>query len=410
MLGASLIHIYLSNFGTRGILKTMSVTVQNVLDLVEDHAGANAGQQDQARKIRQINLALDYFKRKGLLPNDETIQSFYYSDDQYFYACNSDMMEELELLYNNPQLNTSDRQWEYEEYSQLLKRTGAPVNGNKWSFTTINGTRQLVLLGRNFQSGQVLDSMETIGDWVVQGDASSLELDTLDFKVGQGAFKFDATTSTGLAGINDPSISLDLQTLFEKHGYLKCWVKLPSASIDAVRLRIYVTALKYWTITVTTFDDGTAFSASTWKKVGFALDDAVKTSTPLITDTITKVEIEFDLGASFTTGTFRVDHLFTTVPDYMDFIYRNNLKGETAAGTDLATLTSVTDKIGVGEMFPDIIELVAMKAAINLWPALRGDKDFMMMYRGDLKELIKDVGMRFPRKRKNKYLPTRLLR
>jgi hypothetical protein len=389
----------------------MSVTVQDVLNLVEDQSGANAGAQDQARKIRQIGIAIDFFKRKGLLPNDESIQSFYYSDDQYFYACSSDFMEEVDLLYHNPALNTAGREWEYVDDKTLLKRLGQPPAGNKWSFTTVNGSRQLILSGQNMTRGSLLDSMESVGNWTVQGDASGLEVDGLDFQVGQGGFKFDVSAvSTGLAGVNDPSVSLDLQTLFEKHGYVKVWTKLPSASVDAVRLRLYVSALKYWTITATAFDDGSAFSANSWKKLAFALDDAVKTSTPEITDEITKVEIEFDLGASFTSGTFRVDHLFTSVPDYMDLIYRDNLKGETAAGVAISTLTDVTDKIGVGEMFPDIIELIAKRAAINLWPGLRGDKDFMMMYTQDLKDLTRDVGMRFPRRRKNKLEPTRLMR
>lgn len=389
----------------------MSVTVQDVLNLVEDYAGANTGQVDVSRKIRQISNSLSYFQRKGLLPNNEGIYSFYFSDDQFFYAVPTNFMEEMELLYNNPALNVQGREWEFEEYSRLLKRTGSPASKNKWSFTTINGTRQLVLLGSNFLKGILIDDMEEVGTWVVQGDASALAVDSLDFKVGDASLSFAVSAvSSGFAGINDPSVSLDLQTLFEKHGYIKYWVKLPSAAIDAIRLRIYTSNTKYWTITATANDDGTPFVANIWSKIGWAFDSAVKTSTPLITDDIVKIEIEVDLGAAFTTGTFRFDQIFSTIPDYMDLFYRSNAKGTNAAGTALQTLTAVTDVIGVCELFPDFDDLIARRAAINLWPQLRADKDFMVMYKEELKEMMRDIGMRFPRKRTNKFLPTRLLR
>ncbi len=114
----------------------MSTTAQDLITLIEDYAGANTGQDDQQRKLRQAGLAVQYFKRKGLLPNDEGISSFYFSDDQFFYACPSNFMEEVSLMYNNSALNTVDREWEFEEYSLLLKRSGHRSNKNKWSFTT----------------------------------------------------------------------------------------------------------------------------------------------------------------------------------------------------------------------------------------------------------------------------------
>jgi len=389
----------------------MSLTVQDVINLVDDYASSQTGQVDLARKLRQIGTSVEYFQRKGLLPNNESIDSFYFNDDQFFYAAPSDFMEEIDILYNNPDYNTASREWEFMEYSKILKRTGSARNSNKWSFTTINGSNQLVLFGQNIQRGSVIDTMEEVGMWVVQGDASSLELDNLDFKVGDGCLSFDVTAfSSGLAGINDPSVSLDFETLFEKHGYVKCWMKMPSASIDAIRLRLYTSATKYWTITATTTDDGSAFAASTWQKIGWALDNAVKTSTPLITETITKIEIEVDLGAAVTGSNFRIDHIFTTVPDYLNLLYRSNVKGTTSAGANLTAFTAVTDIIGVSTLFPDIVDLIAKRVALQLWPQLRNDKEWYVAYQADLKEMARDVGMRFPRKRTNKFVNTRLVR
>lgn len=390
----------------------MSVTLQDILNITGDYSASVTGNINLTRQIRQINLAIEYFQRKAMLPNNEGIYSFYYNADQYFYPCPPDFMEEMSLLYNNPGYNTRAREWDFLEYSLLLKRTGQPALRNQWSFTTINGINQLVLLGSNIKSGFTMDSLDQIGYWVVQGDASALAVDNLDFKVGDGALSFSvAAVSTGLAGINNANVSVDLKTLFEQHGYVKVWTKFPSAAVDAVRLRLYTGSGNYWTITATTYDDGTAFAANIWSKIGWALDNVVKTGSPLITQPVIKVEMEVDLGAGFVApGTFRFDQLYTTVPDYIDFIYRSNIKGTNVAGASLLNLTTGTDKLGIGELFPDIADLIAQKAAIKLWPQLRADKDFMASYQSDLKELMKDVGMRFPRKRTNKYLPTRLAR
>lgn len=389
----------------------MSCTVQDVLSLVEDYISANTGQISQPSQIRQIGQAVAYFKRRLALPSDEKISSFYWSDDNFFYAVPSDFEEELELLYNNPDLNIAEREFEFIEYSVLLKRTGLSPTKNQWSFTTINGSRQIMLVGRNINAGSVIENFDAVGNWTASGDASGLAQDLVEKKVGSGSLSFDLTNSTGLATIATTGLSLGVKTLFENHGYFKMWTRLTNANIDSIAIRLMVDASNYWTITETDFDDGTAFATNIWKKVGWALDNAVATGSPAITDTVTQIQIIFDLGAALTSATdFRIDHLFTTVPDYMDLIYRSANKGKNAAGTSLTTFTAVTDTIDICDYSSVFEDLIAKRAAMNLWPALRADINFYALYRSDLKEMIKDWGLRFPHKRKNKFLPTRLRR
>lgn len=389
----------------------MSVTIESLLELVGDYTAAETGNVNQPAQIRAIDKAVSYLQRKAGLPNQEKIHSFYYNDDQFFNDAPVDFMEELDIMYNNPDLNTADREWEFQEYSTLLKRTGNAPTTNKWSFTTINGTNQIVLIGNNENKGSVIDTLDTVGDWVASGDASGLTRDALQKKVGDASLSFDITYSTGLATLTRTGMSLSVQSLFENHGYFKLWTWLSNLNLDGVVIRLFVDNSNYWTMTATEYDDGSALAANAWHKIGWALDDAVQTGSPAITSTVTKIQIQFLVQADFGSAVdFRVDHLFTTIPDYMDLVYRSNYKGKNASGTSLVNFTAITDTIGICDLFPDIDDIIARRAALNLWPQLRADKEFYVSYQSEMKDFLRDSGMRFPRRRNSKYLSTRLKR
>lgn len=389
----------------------MSATVQDVLDLIDDHTSSVTGQVDQTQKIRQITKAVDYFQRKIQMPNDEKIHSFFFSDDQFFYDAPSDFAEELYLVYNISDYNTSDREWSFEDYSELIKKTGKRASGNFWSFTMINGTKQIMALGNNIKKGSLIDDLDTVSTWTASGDASSLAQDLLEKKVGDGSLKFDVTYSTGLATLTKTGLSLDLKTVFENHGFIKLWTWMTNINVDSVVLKLFVDDSNYWTITEDDYDDGTAFAANAWKKVGFPLDDAVETGTPEIDETITKIQIQFTLQADFGSAVdFRVDHMFTTIPDKLDLVYKTNYKGSNASGSRLTKFSAVTDTIAICDYFEGWDDLIARRASLVLFPSLRADKEWYLLYQQDLKDMIRDWGLRFPKKRTNKYIPTKLRR
>lgn len=389
----------------------MSATANDALLLIKDYVGSETGQNNQPSQLRALTQSVAYFQRKLALPSDEKVHSFYFSDDQFFYAVPTGFEEDLDIMYNDPTLNTVGNEWTFKEYSDLLKRSGESPEKNKWSFTTINGSRQIVLIGSNIYSGTTIDELDAIGDWVASGDASGLAVDALIKKVGDASLSFDITNSSGLATLTRTGMTLDVESLFNNHGYFKLWTYMTSAAIDSVILKLYVDDSNYWTITETDLDDGSAFSANAWKKLGFPLDNVVKTGTPLITQDVTKIVIQFDLGASLTSAAdFRVDHLFTTIPDYMDLIYRSSYKGADASGTSLTSFTAVTDTIAICDYSDQFLDLIAKRASMQLFPALRGDKEWYAMYSADLKEMERSWGLRFPKKRTNKARDTKLRR
>ena len=388
-----------------------NITVNDALLLLDDYAGVQDGSIDQARRIRAIDTAYAYFQRKMTLPGDRKISSFYWSDDQFFYSAPTAFMEEDMLLYNNTDFNNARNEFEFRPDVELLRMLGTHPTKNMWSMTTINAALQLLILGNNQEKGSVIEDFDSIGDWVVAGDGSALTLDLLQKKVGDGSLSFDIVNSAGSVTLTDANVSLSVKTLFEKHGYFKFWCFMTDINIDDVSLLLYVDDSNYWTIVEDDLDDGNAFSANAWKKIGFPLDNATKTGTPEITETVTKIQLLFDLGAGLTSAAdFRVDHLFTAIPDYLDFVYWSRYKGTTSGGTALQTFTATNNIMSISGFNEDLVDLIARRAALQLWPSLRADKEWFALYSNDLRELIKDFGRIWPRRRKNKFLRTRLAR
>lgn len=247
------------------------MTVQDILDQVGDYSGNyHTGTEDPNAKIRAVNRSIEYMKRRLGLPSDETIQSFYFSADQIFYPVNSDFDESIQLLYNDYSLNTTDREWNFYSYPEVLKISGQPRNP-RYSFTTINGLKQLVMLGSNVRKGNVLFPFDSIDGWTAEDDASNLTVDTIQKYNGSASLAFDISNSSGTATLQKTGLSLDLKDLFENHGRIKYWAWMTDNNIDDITLKLMTDATNYYSITASLADDGTAFSENEWFKVGFVL-------------------------------------------------------------------------------------------------------------------------------------------
>lgn len=391
----------------------MSITAQQVIDQANDYLGNyTTSTLDPGAKLRALNRSIEYIKRRLGLPSDETIQSFWFSEDQYFYNLNSDFDEMFMLKYHDPLLNTPNTKWDYMPYEDLMMRTGNGTGRFTFSHTTVNGRNQIMVLGQNSFRGTLIDAMDDLGNWIATGDASSLAVDTLEKYKGDASLSFAATYSTGQAILTDASVNLNLQSLFEKHGLIKMWTRLPNAGITNWKLVLYVDNSNYWTITETDQDDGTAFVASEFTKIGFPLDNAVETGTPSIDETITKIQLICTLPSTFVSGTIRVDHLFTSIPDKLDLIYYTRYKGTDQAGTtNKIQITANSDLLRIGDYFDDYIDVIARRMALQLSPQLRGDKDFYGVFQSDFNDMMKTLGKSFPRKRvQNNFLRHKIQR
>ena len=378
----------------------MSTSLNDLLLALDDLTGEyQTGTATTPIKIRHINKAIEWVKRKVGLPTDEIKQTINWSQDQIFYDLNSDVDEPLYMYWKKQSPNTHERYWSnVGNYDEILKRQGDSVKRFSFAETHINGSKQIAISGYNLTPPSTLDSMDEVGTWVVGGDASSLSLDVYTKYSGVGSLSFDITNSSGVASIVDTSVSLNIDQLIKSNGMIKFWQYITSSNIDDVTLYLYTDDSNYWTITEDNLDDGTDFVANSWTKVGFSMGNRVATGSPDATD-INKIRIEYDLGAGFTTATdFRVDDIFFSYPDELELVYKTAIKGTDSTGTtNKTTLTDTTDIANLGH--DDLAELVAHKAALRIWPTLKGDKEFWAAYRQLEKELVGDFARRYPRKR-----------
>lgn len=361
----------------------------------------STGTQESGALLRAINRSVEYFKRLLGLPSDERIYSFLFSEDQIYYDLPSDFDESIMVGYHDLDLNSPQRQWTYRVYPEILRRTGtARGSSNEFSTTHINGAKQIMMFGTNIMQGTGLESFDNVGTWVAEGDASGLSQDTNQKYSGNASLKFNITNSSGVATLSNSYVNYQLERLFENNGYIKFWAYLTDDNIDDITIKLFSSASDYYTIVATEQDDGTAFSQDEWIKIGFPANDAIITGSP-DASAITEVNIEYDLGAGFTSATnFRIDDMFTTFPDNMDLMYYSSIKGtDTTGATNKTMLTEDSDIILLGEVGEDLIDLVARKAALNVYPQLRGDKEFYNVYTSDLKDAVKMYGRIYPRKR-----------
>jgi len=375
-------------------------TLSDIDLLTKDYIGNySTGTSKEDIRYRAINRSIEFNKRMIGLPNDEDIYSFYFSADQMYYDLPAKVSEGLYLMYNNPKANTRDNKFEYFNYPEILQGAGN-TPANKWSLTGINGKKQLIVSAFNKQGGVTLFNLDTISEWTASDDASGLTVDGTFKYSGAGSMSFDIVDSAGVATLTASGLNVDLKDLFDKYGFIKMQSWMTDNDIDSIALKLQSSPGNYYTIAITIADDGTAFIQDDWQKLGFDTQNAVAVGTPDLT-AITEFSVEYTLGASFTSAAdFRLDSIFTTYPDKLDLIHLSNIKGTNAAGTvEKTTLDTSTDILYYSDDYDDFTDLIAQRAAINLWPQLMGDKEAYQLLKNDYKTNLKSFARRWPRKR-----------
>lgn len=387
------------------------VTLNDIDLLVKDTVSAENGNYSQAERYRHIARAIDYWQRKLGLPANKDIYTFNYFQDQNYYSLPADYSDADLLTYHNLQNNKVQNEWQYRTYDEVLRRMGEVSYGNNWGIVSYNGAWQLLLTGGNTRAGTEIDNLDNTNGWTVSGDASGLTTDSLIKQAGSASLSFDITNSTGLSTLTRTGLSLSVKELFENSGAIKMYAYLPTANFDGVSIQLVKSSGNYYTITETTWEDGTAFSTLDWKKIAWNMDDAVSTGTIAHTDTITEIKIIFDQGSGFTSAVdVRIDSLYSVIPDKLDLIYWTNYRVRTDAGVLTRDLVNPTDEVVMCDLIPDLDEGIALRASVMLMPSLRADKDFMQSYRGFMQENLYDYGRRYPRKKLRNHGTTRLSR
>jgi hypothetical protein len=387
----------------------MSVSLQELISDLEVYTdNYDTGTITSDIKIRHINRAIEWVKRKIAFPSDERIQEIRFCQDQLYYDLDSDVNELLYAKYKTDADNDANP-WENRPYQEIHRRIGRGDKRNWFGETHIKGAKQVAIWGYNKLGGATLFNLDDDEGWTLLNDASGLAVDTLQKQEGSASLSFDITNSAGTASIENLDVDLDIKALIEREGFIKLYTYLTDNDIDDITLWLYDDASNYYTITTTEDDSGDAFAENEWIKIGFDFEDLVTVGTP-DPEEITRIRVEYDLGSGFVSATdFRIDHIFTCFPDTLELIYLSSIKGTNSSGaTNKTILDDLTDLADLGH--DDCRELVARRASLTLYPSLRANPEWYGEYVRQMKETLGDFARRWPRKRTANSSETRFVR
>ena len=393
----------------------MNITLGDIRNDVNDNCqNYDVTSIDKGNVTRQMNRAIEYIQRRLGLPSNKQYFSFYFYDDTKYYDCPEGFDEFIQLYYdsNNPNVtdnNKAQNRWYAYKDNEINNSTYSTNFGiygnhikNRVAVTSKNGKNQLLLSGGNIRGGETINSFDTTDGLTYSSDISNVTIDTNVYKEGSGSLKFDTNDSLSYSSIIDTS-TWNIQSLMNIGGAYRLYVYFPTDSTEqfsSVELRFESSTGNYYSILTTVQNTGAAWQEEYWNLLGWKLSDAVVTGTPDST-AITSISVIFHHSALYSgVSSLRIDYLYQVNPDYVTCMYWSAFKGtDTTGATPKIMLDDDTDICYFGQYAPDLIEPIALRATLKLFPQLRGDQSFYTMYKQELDDALKTWGRVYPHQR-----------
>ena len=381
------------------------ILAQDIIKRGQDYvSNYSVAQMDEEQWLRATDHAVNslFIKLGGL----QDKKNFLYTQDVSLYDLEDDFKSFIGLYYADPKYNLPQNRWSYRPYTDIKAQTGQRT-GNKAAVTTINGRKQLMLLGLNIFGGTTLDPMDTVL-WTPDMDASDIEFDYFNKKQGSASQRFTITENLGEAIVGRSDIHWDFTSLHEREGFLRIYAYTPSNDFANIQARYGSSPSDYFTITITTDANGDELKENDWNLLSFATKEKVATGNPNQQD-INFFEIIYNLNPGYgTVANNRLDYLYTAYPDEMELVFYTNKKGVNANGDPISKITTVSDEIDLDE---DFIEPLAVKAAGYAWPQLKGSAEYWMLYKAEWTDFLKTMGRTRPKiMNQNDFQSSRLRR
>jgi hypothetical protein len=205
------------------------------------------------------------------------------------------------------------------------------------------------------------------GTWGAFGDAANVIADTDNYVEGSGSLKFDLVGSGATAGVvNSALTAIDISD-YVNAGSALVWVYINSTTnLTNWILRIGSDSSNYYSITVTTQHDSTAFRTG-WNLLRFAFVDKSTTGAPVDTACdycalyMTKSAAKSDDG-------YRVDNLELHTGEIYEIVYYTKYPWQNTSATYLENSSSATDYINADT---DEFDLIVMKGKVEMYRELR---------------------------------------
>lgn len=289
---------------------------------------------DLLSTLRRTNLAPNLFN--GIFP----------------YTCPADLAS-YNIVDIPAQAKRADGEWQLTTPEEFDIKDGAKTG--MLAIDDYNGTRILKLASAVDSDSITVAELDSLtsggGTWSAFGDAENLAADDADYVKGAGSIKWDISSAGGTtAGIVNTGVtSVDISDYLGGTSAFFIWVKINSATnLTNYILRFGSSSSNYYSKTVTTQADGTAFVAG-WNLLKF--DVSSLTETGSVTDSaITYFAIYMTKTAGKVSETdYKMDWLVLKKGIVSFVKYYSSYGWQTSAGAYIQNSTASTDLLVAGE-------------------------------------------------------------
>jgi len=266
-------------------------------------------------------------------------------DDVFQYTCPSDLKGN-KVIDIKPQVRreSSDR-WDLitaEEFDRMKQECRDPSLVAVSRDDLVNK----LLLSRIIDDQEtVIDVLDVVGDWEGYGEGENLTADVDDYVKGSGSINWDisATADKTTAGIYNDSLDTFDVSDYLTNGSIFVWAYISSVTdLTNFIIRIGSSSAVYYSITITTNNEGAAFYAG-WNLLRFDFADASETGT-VDDDGCDYVALYMTKGTDKTSETdYRFDNLVMKLGKHYSVVYYSRYFWQSNAAVYLEDATAITD-------------------------------------------------------------------
>ena len=246
---------------------------------------------------------------------------------------------------------------EFNRYKQehRVDRYGDPIDiSNEWwlgenlvAISDNDMVRKLLLSRPIDDTSVTIDGLNSVGDWAAFGDGTNLTADATNYIKGSASINWDINADGGTtAGIQNTSLTTFDISAYVSLGYAFVWAYVTSAT-DLTNYKLLIgqdLTSNYFTITITTNNEGAAFYAG-WNLLRFDFINKSETGTVDL-DGIDSVALYMTKDSGKISETdYRFDNLVLKIGRHYDVVYYSKYMWQTSSGSYLENATTTTDKI-----------------------------------------------------------------
>jgi len=332
----------------------MSLTIATILTPFNTYLGdASNDRVTAAERLQYVTEATIWLQES--LQNDHQVKTYEldYLDTVNYYRVTTPLADLLDGSDLRRRKGENFQSMAHKSSRELSEEISNKVTGDdSWAIERRDGQTFLAINASPKFTGLTLDAFESsagIAYWVADttnSDALAATQDLNRFLEGSSSMNFDITVAQSAndrATFANSTISYDLET-FDGIGVFLLDVDIPDVTnITSFTLYWGNSSTVYWSATVTTDLDGSAF-VNGWNTLAFDWAVATATSSPDATAAIDyfRIDMNYAVGQANDTD-FRYDYFRVAKPEPLTFHYVSWDIGTNSSLADVLVFGATTD-------------------------------------------------------------------